>query len=166
MRGTACTPALKFQYLVSRARILSYHHFVLTLASCCMRTRPLQWARQDGLQTQELLVLLKKQIYMLALLNSADQRPCSHLWQLDTIFEPLFTSVLGSNFAGLLVPCRPNYYLGSLVELADMVGPVRACSIMHANASSGRPRREETTPTTYLILHCPRLTSAIPVYIP
>lgn len=76
--------------------------------------------------------------------------------------------VIGSTWQAYShVPCHhPNYRLGLLVELAYMVGLVRACSIMHASASSGRPRREESTPTTYLILRCPRRTSAIPAYIP
>lgn len=55
------------------------------------------------------------------------------------------------------------------VELADMVGLVRAYSVMHASASSGRPRRERA-PLPYLPLTscsaAPRLSSVIPAWMP
>lgn len=42
-----------------------------------------------------------------------------------------------------------------VVELAYMVGPACACSVMHASASSGRPGREASLPNYHTPSICP-----------
>lgn len=51
---------------------------------------------------------------------------------------------LRSSFAGHPHNIYPQR--GGRVELAYMVGLARACSVMHANASSGRPQARKKHP--------------------
>lgn len=107
-----------------------------------------------------------------ALLNSARRRSCSHALRHWLSLSPFL--VLKSNlcrrfaFSGLSHILLPNLTVSGVeAALAYMVGLARAYSVMHANASSGRPRHEETAPTTLPHPALPLVqSSVIPAYIP
>lgn len=149
MRGTAYTSALNFRCSVPRTLLLNSR---LELPAKAAASTGQIWA----LDTKR--CRCRRQICMHALSRAA--RTSVHAVIFDDLMLFFFWHcVYWASWSQLCRPTvRPRPLFGiAPVELADIVvGLARACSIMHANASSGRPRREETTPpTTYLILPCP-----------
>lgn len=135
---------------------------VLATFSCRTPTRPLRLSRRTGHGRR---ATCRVEDMHSRPAQQDGQRPCGQLLatNLHFVHSRLFA---GSSLLLSLLHCptlpphsyHPTRNVALRIELADMVGLACAYPGMHANASSGRPRRERSTPTTYLILCCPSST--------